>query len=78
MKTLNDLRRVMFDTIERLMDEHNPMDIDRAKAITNVCHTLIESAKVEVDYLRATDAPASGLGFFPGEDAMPKRIGRDG
>ena len=55
-KTIDDLRGHLFDTLEALADKNNPMDINRAKAIANVAQTIINSAKVEIDYLRVADA----------------------
>jgi hypothetical protein len=47
-----DLRDHLFETLEALKDKESPLDLDRAKAICNVAQTVINSAKVEVDYLR--------------------------
>jgi hypothetical protein len=52
-KTLTDLRTHLFATLDSLRDDINPMDIERAKAIGDVAQTIINSAKVEVEYLRA-------------------------
>lgn len=60
---IEDLRDHMFETIERLKDEDNPMDIDRAKAIAGVAHQIIESAKVEVKFLEISGG--KGSGFLP-------------
>jgi hypothetical protein len=46
--TIKDLRDHLFETIEALKDDEKPMDIERAKAITQVASAIIESAKVEV------------------------------
>jgi hypothetical protein len=62
---LEDLRDHLFATLEALQDEEKPMALDRAKAIADVAQVLINSAKVEVDYVRATDAAAAGGSFFP-------------
>ncbi|HFD81021.1 MAG TPA: hypothetical protein ENK05_11635 [Gammaproteobacteria bacterium] len=51
---IDDLRNHLFATIEALQDEDDPMDLDRARAISDVAQTIINSAKVEVDFLRAT------------------------
>lgn len=64
MKTVDDLRTHLFDTLAALRDEENPMDIDRAKAISDVAQTIINTAKVEVDFMRATGA-APKTGFLP-------------
>lgn len=61
---LTDLRDHLFETLEALRDADKPMDIDRAKAITNVAQAIINSAKVEVDLLNAVGGSAPGSGFF--------------
>jgi hypothetical protein len=63
---IEDLRNHLFVTIESLLDPDKPMDIDRAKAVADVAQTIINSAKVEVDYLRMTGGK-DGTGFIPVE-----------
>lgn len=46
------LRGHLFATIEALRDKDNPMPVDRARAISEVARTVIESARVEVDAAR--------------------------
>lgn len=60
---VEDLRDHLFATLEALQDKETPMDIDRARAIADVSQTIINSAKVEVDYLKAT-GKISGTGFI--------------
>lgn len=50
--TITELRAHLFATIRALRDKEAPMEIERAKAISEVSKTIIDSAKVEVDYLR--------------------------
>jgi len=50
--TISDLRTHLFDTIRALKDKSAPMDIARAKAIADVAQTIVNSAKVEVDYMK--------------------------
>lgn len=53
---INDLRNHLFEVIEMLKDDdQNSMTIDKAKAIVDVSQAIINTAKVEVDYIRATD-----------------------
>lgn len=53
---INDLRNHLFEVIEMLKDdEQNLMTIEKAKAIVDVSQAIINTAKVEVDYIRATD-----------------------
>jgi hypothetical protein len=56
---LQDLRNHLFETLESLKDETNPMPIDRAETICKVSEQIIETAKVEVKFLEVTDALAT-------------------
>lgn len=62
---IEDLRNHLFATIEALSDKEEPMDIDRAKAISDVAQTIINSAKVEVDFLNKVGG--NGTGFINNE-----------
>jgi hypothetical protein len=65
MKTVNDLRDVLFEQLERLRGkEVDPKELDRARAIADVSKVIVESAKVEVDFVKATGADG-GSGFIP-------------
>jgi hypothetical protein len=59
--TIKDLREHLFGTLEGLRDKKNPMDIARARAVSEVAHTIIESAKVEVDYMKTTKRAGTGF-----------------
>ncbi len=61
--TMTDLRNHLFEVMEALKDEDKPMDLARAKAVVNVAQTLINSAKVEVDFLNAIDS-SEATDFF--------------
>jgi len=61
--TIDDLRNHLFATIEALMDSEKPMPVEQAKAINQTAQTLINSAKVEVQYLEATGQDAGGTFF---------------
>jgi hypothetical protein len=69
---MNDLRNHLFETLEALKDEDKPMDLDRAKAISTVALTLIETAKVEVKFLQATGAQSENK-FFEGNQLPDKK-----
>jgi hypothetical protein len=62
-----DLRDHLFETLEALKDKDDPMDIARAKAIADVGRVLVDSAKVEVEFLKTTGALKS-TGFLPDGD----------
>lgn len=67
--TIEGLRSTLFQTMRALSDKDNPMDIERAKAISEVAQTIINSAKVEVDHARITGGSATG--FLGGPAAKP-------
>lgn len=59
-----DLRNHLFATLEALQDEDKPMELDRAKAIAEVGQVLVNSAKAEVDFMRAAGR-ITGTDFIP-------------
>jgi len=71
---IEDVRNHLFATLEALRDKEEPMELARAKEIANVARVIVESAKVEVDFLKATGSRSS-TGFLPIEDdeTTPKR-----
>ena len=78
---ISDLRDHLFETIEALKDPDKPMDLERAKAISDVAQTIINSAKVEVDLVKAVnDRSVSPVGpgtFFDvaAEQERPRLVG---
>lgn len=69
---IDDLRDHLFAALEGLADEEKPMDIARAQAIADVAKVIVESAKVEVSYLKVTGG-LEGSGFIPsGEIEAPR------
>ncbi len=73
---IEDLRNHVFAQLERLGDEEkmkNPIALERevkkAKAIQELAQVLVNSAKVEVDFIKATEN--KGTGFLP-EDGTKK------
>ncbi len=68
---IDDLRNHLFETLEALKDEEKPMDLARAKAVADVAKVIVESAKVEVDFLKVTGATKS-TDFLPeGDVSVP-------
>lgn len=68
-----DLRNHLFATLEALQDKDEPMDIERAKTIALVSGKLIDSAKVEVQYLEVTGQ--RGSSFIPEVPALENKPG---
>jgi hypothetical protein len=65
---IDDLRNHLFATLEALQDEDKPMDLDRAKAIADVAQVIINSAKVEVDFIHKVGG--SGTNFIPQDNKL--------
>ena len=56
---INSLRAKLLATLDDLRDRDNPMEPDRARAIAAVSGVLVDSARVEVEYIRATGGDTS-------------------
>ena len=53
---INDIRNHLFEVIEMLKDdEANSMTIEKAETIAQVAQVIINTGKLETDYIRATD-----------------------
>lgn len=79
--TLTDLHNHLFETLEKLTDPEEPLDVERAKAVCRVADTLIESAKVELKFMELMDKDAPSQFFrgkrlpTPAEGARNKELG---
>jgi hypothetical protein len=71
--TITDVREHLMKTLEDLRDRDNPMDIDRARAVAQVAGVLVDTAKVEVDYIKATNAKGDSL-FISPLSSSPDRL----
>jgi hypothetical protein len=56
---LTALRAALFETLQAV--KSGAIDIDKARAVNELGKTLIDSAKVEVDYLRVTGGGESAF-----------------
>jgi len=78
---MSDLRNHLFEALERLNDMAATnelkmgMELDRAKAISEVAQVIINSAKVEVEYLKATDRQSASE-FLAAEETpqLPQNV----
>lgn len=72
-KTITDLRAALFETLQQV--KNGTMDLDKARAVNELGKTLIDSAKVEVEYLRATGGGESTfLDTAAGADNLPPGV----
>jgi hypothetical protein len=70
--SMTDLRNHLFEVMEELKDKEHPMDLDRAKAIVGVAQVLVDSAKVEVQFLEAIDS-CEATEFFDAQRIEARR-----
>lgn len=67
------LRAILFDTLRGV--KAGTVELDKARTISDISARLIETAKVEVDYLRATGGGESTfIDSAAGADNLPPGI----
>lgn len=69
---IENLRAHLFETLAALKNKEQPMDIARAKAVSDVAQVIINSAKVEVDYAKVTGS--KGSTFLEKKPELPPGI----
>lgn len=78
---IEDLRNHLFDEIEQLKERAEDKDIKRAKAVSELASRITDTARAEIDYLRAVSdingGAQAGTGFIPQQPRGPKPIGHD-
>jgi hypothetical protein len=62
---ISTLRTELLATLADLRNREQPMDVDRARAVAHVASVLVDTAKVEVDYLKQI---GEGSRFLAGDD----------
>jgi hypothetical protein len=77
---MEDVRDHIFLALERLNDEDcKDKNVDeeyqKAKAIANLANVIIQSAKVEIDFLKATGAVGTNSALFQSVVSENKQIG---
>lgn len=73
---IDQVRSALLDTLSALRNTTNPIDLDRVKAMVAVSNTLVDTARVENDYLKLTGQSRSAF-LADKSDGIP-RIGGDG
>lgn len=70
-ETIADLRASLFAAIRGLTDKDNPIEIERARAISDLAQTIINTAKVEIEHLKITGGKGSAFILEAKPTAMP-------
>lgn len=71
MNDIAELRSILFDALRRVNDKQNPLELDRARATTEIAQTIINSAKAEIEFIRV--AGGKGSGFIPVTPSLPEK-----
>lgn len=56
---IQEMRQILMDTLKDLRNRENPMEPDRARAISQIASVMVESAKVEVEFCKITQQDES-------------------
>ena len=72
-KNINDLREHLFAALEGV--KSGTMDIEKAKAISDISQTIINTAKVEVEFIKQTGSSGSS-GFLDIRDETQPRLSK--
>ena len=67
---INQVRQSLLDTLADLRNKEKPMDVERAKAVAQVASVLVDTARVENDYLRITGNDQSNF-MHPADEMLP-------
>lgn len=62
---ISDVRNELMATLVALRDRDNPMDVDRARAVAQVAAVLVDTAKVENEYLKLSGQDRSDFLELP-------------
>jgi hypothetical protein len=71
--SISTVRQHLLDTLADLRNRDNPMEIERARAVAQVASVIIDSAKVEVDFIKASGA--IGSDFIQPEQEVEGKTG---
>lgn len=56
---IEQMRKHLMETLADLRNREQPMEPDRARAVAQVAGVLVDTAKVEIEYIKATGGERS-------------------
>lgn len=65
---IEDLRDILFETLRAVKDGH--ISIERSKAVSDLTQTIVNTAKIEVEFIKATKNRVQGTGFLAGANVL--------
>lgn len=67
---ITQVRAALLETLADLRNRDTPMDLDRARTVATVASVLIDTAKVENEYLKITGQDRSDFMEAPADGAL--------
>lgn len=67
---ITQVRQSLLDTLADLRNREKPMDIDRAKAVATVASVLVDTARVENEYLKLSGQDRSNFLETPPDNLL--------
>lgn len=71
---IDKVRSMLLDTLADLRNRDQPMEVDRARAVAQVASVLVDTARVEVEYLKATGSDVSAFLAAPPDAESTTRL----
>ncbi|VVE60146.1 hypothetical protein PCA31118_00137 [Pandoraea captiosa] len=72
---ISTVRQALLDTLADLLNRDNTMEIERARAVADIARVIVDSAKVEPNYLKVTGQSETPLLDHPDSPpALPNGI----
>jgi hypothetical protein len=76
---INDLRDHLFAALERLDNdelsaEELQKELDKAEAVAQIGNVIINSAKIEVEFIKATGMIRTNTDLFKGVQDEPRQL----
>lgn len=72
---ISDLQNHLFETIEKLLDKEDSIEVEKAEAIVKVSNAIVETAKLQLQYVKMkSDAEGIPDNIYVLENTEPKRI----
>ena len=71
---ITQLRQHLMDTLADLRNRDKPMEPDRARAVAQVASVLVDTARVEIDFLKVTGRDQSDFLMVPEDQGLPNGI----
>jgi hypothetical protein len=65
-KNVDDLRNVLFNVIEGV--RNGDVSLEKARTVADLSQVIVNSAKMEVEFIKATNGKGKASGFLGRED----------